>query len=99
MTASDCFRIINKNKSLNNDYIYYYLKLIQDDIYKLQSGVGQPHIYSKDLLNLKIGIPSIEKQKEIIDYIDNNNDLINNLEKEIEKNNEISREILNDFLK
>ena len=68
---SDCFSIkpINYN-ILNNSYLYYYLKSIQHLIYKLQSGAGQPHIYSKNLEDLKIPIPTIEKQEEIVKYLD-----------------------------
>ena len=87
--ASDCFSIIPQDNILNNNYLYYYLKSIQNSIYELQSGAGQPHIYSKDLFNIKIPIPSIEKQKEIIEYLDFNDELIKTLEKEneINKNN------------
>lgn len=68
--ASDCFSIIPKNNSINNTYLYYLLKTIQDKIYKLQTGTAQPHIYSKDLQNIKIPIPSLERQQEIIKYLD-----------------------------
>jgi type I restriction enzyme S subunit len=67
---SDCFSIIPKNNSINNTYLYYLLKNIQDKIYKLQTGTAQPHIYSKDLQNIKIPIPSLERQREIIKYLD-----------------------------
>jgi type I restriction enzyme S subunit len=68
--ASDCFSIIPKNNSINNTYLYYLLKTIQDKIYKLQTGTAQPHIYSKDLQNIKIPIPSLDKQQEIVKYLD-----------------------------
>lgn len=68
--ASDCFSIIPKNNSINNTYLYYLLKTIQDKIYKLQTGTAQPHIYSKDLQNLKIPILSLERQEEIIKDMD-----------------------------
>jgi len=70
------------------------LKLIQLNIYKLQTGAGQPHVYSKDISSIKIKIPSLEKQKEIVDYLDYNNEIINNLEKEIEYNKMISKEFI-----
>ena len=85
--ASDCFSIIPKVfVSLNNNYLYYLLKSIQTKIYKLQTGTAQPHVYSKDLLNFKIPIPSIERQKEIVDYCQTNELLISQLEREIEHN-------------
>lgn len=85
---SDCFSIIPDNNILNNDYLYYYLKNIQDNIYKLQKGNAQPHVYSSDLENLEIPIPSLEIQNEIVNIIDtlynynydnNNIDLLNKL--------------------
>ena len=85
--ASDCFSIIPKVfVSLNNNYLYYLLKSIQSKIYKSQTGTAQPHVYSKDLLNLKIPIPSLERQKEIVDYCEHNDNLIKQLEIEIENN-------------
>jgi type I restriction-modification system DNA methylase subunit len=68
--ASDCFSIIPKNNLANNSYIYYLLKTIQPKIYKSQTGTAQPHVYSKDLQNIKIPIPPIEKQHEIVKYLD-----------------------------
>jgi len=83
--ASDCFSIIPKD-IINNNYLYYLLKMFQDKIYKLQTGTAQPHIYSKDLEQLKIPIPSLERQKEFVEYCENNDLLIKHLEKEIESN-------------
>jgi len=68
--ASDCFSIIPKNNSISNTYLYYLLKSIQDKIFKSQSGAAQPHVYSKDLQNIKIPIPPLEKQEEIVKYLD-----------------------------
>jgi restriction endonuclease S subunit len=84
--ASDCFSIIPKNNSINNTYLYYLLKTIQDKIYKLQTGTAQPHIYSKDLQNIKIPFPSLECQQEIVAYCESNDALIRQLEMEIENN-------------
>ena len=68
--ASDCFKIIPMNDTINNNYLYYLLKTLQKRIYKLQTGTAQPHIYSKDLVNLKIPIPPLERQQEIVKYLD-----------------------------
>jgi type I restriction-modification system DNA methylase subunit len=93
--ASDCFSIIPKNNIINNSYLYYFMKNIQNNIYKLQTGTAQQHIYSKNLEDLKIPIPSMEKQKEIIEYCDFNDEVIKNLEKEIE----FSKNKIDDFFK
>jgi len=44
--------------------LYEILKVAQDDIYKLQRGQAQPHVYPKDISKIKIPIPSIEQQKK-----------------------------------
>jgi len=69
--ASDCFSIHSKSKDkLNEQYLYYYLVFIQNKIYKLQNGAGQPHVYSKDLQKFKFPILSIEKQNIIVKFLD-----------------------------
>jgi type I restriction enzyme S subunit len=92
--ASDCFSIIPKENSIDNNYLYYLLKTIQDKIYKTQSGAAQPHIYSKDLQNNKIPIPSLERQKEIVEYCEYNDSLIKQLEKEIENNKKQAQQFI-----
>jgi type I restriction enzyme S subunit len=66
---SDCFSIIPNKELLNNNYLYYYLKNIQDNIYKLQKGNAQPHVYSSDLKHLEIPIPSLEIQEIIVNKL------------------------------
>jgi len=69
--ASDCFSIHSKYKDkLNEQYLYYYLVFIQNKIYKLQNGAGQPHVYSKDLQKFKFPILPIEKQNKIVEFLD-----------------------------
>ena len=84
--ASDCFSIHPENKKLNKDYLFIFLKSVQNKILELQSGAAQPHIYPKDLDGILIPIPSLEIQKEIVDYLDYNETLILQLEKEIDLN-------------
>ena len=57
--ASDCFSI--HSKILNENFIYYYLKSIQKDIFKLQQGSAQPHVHSNDI-EKKIKIPNPDKK-------------------------------------
>jgi type I restriction-modification system DNA methylase subunit/restriction endonuclease S subunit len=96
--ASDCFSIIPKDKTIKNNYLYYFLKITQDKIYKSQTGTAQPHVYSKDLQDLKIHIPTLERQKEIVEYCEYNDKLIKDLEKEIENNKKIAKEYLSTVL-
>ena len=80
------------------DYIYYYLKSIQNKIYQLQLGTAQPGIKKEQLELLKIPIPSMEKQLEIVEYLDFNNDLIKTLEKENEINKKNAEQLLKNVL-
>jgi len=88
-----------KNNSINNTYLYYLLKSIQDKIFKSQSGAAQPHVYSKDLQNIKIPIPSLERQQEIVEYCEYNDTLIKQLEKEIENNKKQAEKCITSIVK
>ena len=46
--------------------MYYYLYSIQNDIYKLAKGTAQLGINQDTFYNIKIPIPSLEDQKEIV---------------------------------
>jgi restriction endonuclease S subunit len=69
--ASDCTTIQTKNENeLNSDFLYYVLKSKQDEFYKLQKGMGQPHVYAKDFENFQIPLPPLEVQQEIVAEIE-----------------------------
>lgn len=68
--ASDCSVIRSKKeREISTEFIYNVLKARQSEIYRLQQGAGQPHVYPRDLAKLKIPIPPPEKQKEINEKI------------------------------
>lgn len=67
-------------------YIYYYLKNNIKKIEKYFMGPNQKSITDEDFNSIEIPIPSQEKQEEIVEYLDYNNEIIKNLEKEIEFN-------------
>jgi len=96
--ASDCFCIIPKLDFIQNKYLYYYLKTQQENIYKIQTGVAQPHIYSKDISNLQIPIPSQETQPKIVKECERIDKLIEDLEQDIETTKEFANTYLNSFI-
>lgn len=58
--ASDCTILSSKDKSiLNNIFLFEYLKAEQQNIYNLQQGSGQPHVYPSDLAKIKIPLPPL----------------------------------------
>ena len=65
--ASDCNVLTTTSLSL--DYLFFALKTQQKKLYSLQSGGAQPHIYSKDILSLKIPLPPDEMQEKIAKFL------------------------------
>jgi restriction endonuclease S subunit len=71
-----------------------------NDFSKLGSGIlGNGSLNKKSLGELKIPIPSLEKQKEIVAYCDYNTNLIKQLENEIENNKELAEQFIKDIVK
>ncbi|MBS1951429.1 MAG: Type I restriction-modification system, specificity subunit S [Cytophagales bacterium] len=62
--ASDC-STIGEDDGYSIDFIYYLLQLLQDKIYRMQTGGAQPHIHPSDLAPIIIPFPEKEKQLEI----------------------------------
>ena len=62
--------ILSKNNDiLSNKYLYYYLTI--NDFSKLGSGIlGNGSLNKKSLEQIKIPIPSLERQQEIVKYLD-----------------------------
>jgi type I restriction-modification system DNA methylase subunit len=82
-----------KNK-INIKYIYYYLLEKQTYIEdKYQKGLAQKSLNVEKFKLMKIPIPIIEKQEEIIEYCDNNLEIINNLKKTIQNNKIMMKEL------
>ena len=68
--ASDCTVVFSKEESeITTLYLSEILKLKQKEIYNLQQGAGQPHVYARDLEKINIPIPPLQKQKEITNKI------------------------------
>ena len=69
--ASDCNTIQSKNEEkISTKLIYLFLKSIQEEIYGLQRGQAQPHVYAEDLIKIKIPLPSKEIQEKIVSEIE-----------------------------
>lgn len=68
--ASDCNTIQAKDESvISTKLIFEFLKSIQEEIYSLQRGQAQPHVYGKDLENIKIPLPPKDIQEKIVSEI------------------------------
>jgi restriction endonuclease S subunit len=91
--------ILSKNiLILDNKYLYHYLTI--NDFSKLGSGIlGNGSLNKKSLEQIKIQIPSIERQKEIVEYCEYNDTLIKQLEKEIENNKKQAEKCITSIVK
>jgi len=88
----------NDDNIIINKYLYYYL--YNTDFKHLASGlIGTSGSLNKKILEeLKIQIPSIEVQNEIIEYLDYNSDIIKSLEKENELNKNVAENLFKQIL-
>lgn len=68
--ASDCSTIAPKDDRLINKFVFHALKFKQENIYQLQVGMGQPHVYPKDVSKFEIPLPPLEVQREIVSEIE-----------------------------
>lgn len=62
--ASDCFSLHPKD-CITNDYLYYSVMLLKEDIDFLKEGTAQPHVYPKTIKGLEIQIPPLAEQQTL----------------------------------
>ena len=82
--ASDCSTIQSSNPNVNLTYIYHTIKAQQDRFYKLQSGMGQPHVYAKDIRQFKVPLPPLHIQEEIVKEIEGYQKIIDGAKQVVE---------------
>lgn len=72
-TSDHCYILQNKNnKLLNLKYTYYYIFHNLDMMKQLYTGVAIKNISKTNIENIKIPIPSLERQQEVVKYLDFN---------------------------
>ena len=68
--ASDCITLRSKNEGkYSTKFLYHVLRIIQDDIYLLQKGADQPHVYRNDVKYIRIPHVGVERQTQILSDI------------------------------
>ena len=94
-----CKLIDDYKSKINNRYIYYYLLSIKDILTNnYLKGCANKSLDIEKFNNLKIPIPSLEVQNKIVEYLDNKNKIINDLEKEIDENQKEMSEFMKNSL-
>ena len=82
--ASDC-STIEESKKYSIEYIYFFLQLIQECIYKMQTGGAQPHIHPNNLSPIPISLPEKEEQTAIATVLSDIDAEIEKLESQLSK--------------
>lgn len=81
--VSDAFSITT-DPQLNTRFLFHWMKNKQDFLHSLKKGSGVPHVYPKDIAKLKIPVPPLEVQDEIVRILDSFTNLEANLQIELE---------------
>ena len=89
--------LIIKENQVIMKYLYFILKEI--NTFSSKGCIGGGSLNKSSLSKIKISVPSLECQKEIIKYCENNDKLIKKLEKEIENNKKQAQEFITNILK
>ena len=72
---------------------------ISDDLISKAKGAQYPAVSFDDFETIKIPVPSLERQKEIVEYCEYNDTLIKQLEKEIENNKRLAQQFITGIVK
>ena len=94
--SGDVHRMEFENDTLLS-YTYYYLQTI--DFQKFRTGSAHPKLSGSSLKSIKIHIPTLERQKEIVEYCEYNDTLIKQLETEIENNKKQAQQFISGIVK
>jgi type I restriction-modification system DNA methylase subunit len=94
--SGDVHRMEFENDTLLS-YTYYYLQTI--DFQKFRTGSAHPKLSGSSLKSIKVHVPSLERQKEIVEYCEYNDTLIKQLEKEIENNKRLAQQFITGIVK
>ena len=91
--------IVNKSEILQK-YLVYDIHYNQQKELKTKTiGAAIPKLSIERLMTLQIPVPSLERQKEIIEYCETNDALIQQLEMEIENNKKQAQLFFNNIIK
>lgn len=94
--ASDCVTLKSKDEEKYlTKFLYYALRLIQSDIYLLQKGSDQPHVYASDIQYVKVPTVSVPIQKKALAAAHAIEKEIETIESSIKKDGEIIDDVFN----
>jgi len=89
----------NKKILINNFLGYSTINLLKEQIYNISVGACQKNVNIDDFKNLKLLLPSLAKQQEIVSYCDNIQNTIDKLKKHVKDNHKLMKDIMEAYLK
>ena len=92
---------VKEPNTILSKYLYYIMTsdYISDDLISKAKGAQYPAVSFHDFETIKIPVPSLERQQEIIEYCEYNDTLIKQLEKEIENNKKQAQQFITGIVK
>lgn len=92
---------IKKTDGILPKYVYYIMTsdYITDELISKAKGAQYPAVSFDDFENIKIPIPTLERQQEIVEYCEYNDKLIQQLEKEMDNNKLQAKQCIQSILK
>ena len=82
---SNAFSVdVKDSQAVMPEYLYLVLRYKQDEIHALASTGGVPNVYGADLASIKVPVPPLEAQREIVRILDKFSALEAELEAELE---------------
>jgi type I restriction-modification system DNA methylase subunit/restriction endonuclease S subunit len=92
---------VKEPNTILSKYLYYIMTsdYISDDLISKAKGAQYPTVSFDDFETIKIPIPSLERQQEIVAYCESNDALIRQLEVEIENNKSQAQKFIDGIVK
>ena len=92
---------VKEPNTILSKYLYYIMTsdYISDNLISKAKGAQYPAVSFDDFETIKIPIPSLDRQQEIVDYCEYNDILIKQLEKEIENNKRFAQQFITGIVK
>jgi type I restriction enzyme S subunit len=82
--VSDAFTVAPHSDAMLPRYCFHLLKSHEQSLHRMKTGGGVPHLYPRDLTSLRVPLPPLEVQSEIVKVLDKFADLEAGLEAELE---------------
>ena len=95
--ATDC-SVIKANTDFSLDFLFYRLVCIQSEIFKLQTGGAQPHVYPRDIEKIEIQLPSKPEQIAIAKALTDMDEEISILQARLDKYKQLKQGMMQQLL-